>query len=65
MGITAVRIAAFGRMAFSPFKNISCSSNVGEGILLVDDSCGTLTALVLQSFRRFGCEKLISAIGAG
>jgi hypothetical protein len=65
MGVTTVRIAAFGRMAFSPFKNISCSSNVGEEILLVDDSCGTSAALVLQSFRRFGFEKLISAIGAG
>lgn len=64
LGITAVRIAAFGCMAFSPFKNI-CSTNVGEGILLVDDSCGTSAALLLLSSRYFGCAKLISAIGAG
>ena len=64
-GIMAVRIAAFGCRACSPLKNISCSSNVGERILLVGDSHGTSAVLELLSFHCFGWEKFISAIGAG
>ena len=63
-GIMAVRIAAFGCRACSPFKNI-CSSNVGEGILAVGDSHGTSAVLQLLSIHCFGWEKFISATSAG
>ena len=61
MGITAVSIAAFGCMAFSPLRNIFCLSQVGERILLVNDSGSTFDAVL---FHLFGCEKFFSAIGA-
>ena len=59
-GIMAVRIAAFSCRAYSPLKNISCSSNVGDGILLVGDSRGTSAVLELLSFRRFGWESVLA-----
>ena len=65
LGSTAVRIAAFGRMPFSPFKNNSRSSNVGDGISAESCCRGGFTATSLLSLHRFGCEKLISEIGAG